>query len=89
MIFLIEYDRAQGRLVQSRSFSNSQRGEAEDVRLNLELALNGTDTVHEVVLLEAEDEAALRRTHQRYFETLAGILASSELVASLTAESLK
>ena len=47
-----------------------------DLRLNLELDLNRRGVDHEVVLLEAENEDALRRTHRRYFETLRQLLQS-------------
>jgi hypothetical protein len=70
MIFLIEYDRDQGRIVTIQSFDDSERGVAEDTRLALELNLNLTEIENEVVLLEAATEEALRRTHRRYFENL-------------------
>ena len=71
MIFLIEYDRGQGRIVTFKTFGDSERQEAEGARLQLELELNRLGTEHEVVLLEATSEKALRRTHRRYFEDLA------------------
>jgi hypothetical protein len=71
MIFLIEYDRRRGRLVSLRSFDESKRLGAENARLDLELRLNKLGIKREVVLLEAVNEDALRRTHRRYFETLA------------------
>ncbi len=71
MIFLIEYDRRQGRIVTFKTFADSARQEAEDSRLQLELELNRHGTEREVVLLEAASEKALRRTHRRYFEDLA------------------
>lgn len=76
MIFLIEYDRSQGRIVTFRTFDDSARQEAEDSRLQLELDLNRRGTEREVVLLEAASEEALRRTHRRYFETLSELLSS-------------
>ena len=76
MIFLIEYDRSQGRIVTFRAFDDSARQAAENARLQLELELNRLGTEREVVLLEAATEQALRRTHRRYFEDL------SELVNS-------
>ena len=74
MIFLIEYNRSQGRIVTFRDFDDSQRREAEDSRLGIELGLNRQGIDHEVVLLEAASEPALRRTHRRYFEDLRTIL---------------
>ena len=77
MIFLIEYNRLEGRIVTLRRFGDSQRTTAQDERLDIELALNRTGAEHEVVLLEAADEDALRRTHQRYFDDLSEILKSA------------
>lgn len=70
MLFLIEYDREKGKLVEMSRFADSDRQVANSARLNLELALNRRGVEHEVVLLEADDESALRRTHRRYFEDL-------------------
>lgn len=70
MIFLIEYDRERGRIVTIRSFTGSARKQAEESRLELELELNLNGNDNEVVLLEAETEEALRKTHRRYFEDL-------------------
>jgi len=77
MIFLIEYNRPQGRLVTFKRFQDSERLKAQNTRLDLELDLNRRGVSHEVVLLEAASEAALRRTHRRYFETLRQILESA------------
>ena len=77
MIFLIEYDRAAGRIVTFDVFDESDRLMAEDSRLKLELALNRQQANHEVVLLEASSEAALRRTHRRYFQTPSEIIRST------------
>lgn len=74
MIFLIEYNRSKGSIVTFRDFDDSQRREAEDSRLGIELDLNRKGIDHEVVLLEAASEDALRRTHRRYFEDLRQIL---------------
>lgn len=74
MIFLIEYNRSEGRLVTLREFDGSQRQEALDSRLELELELNRKGVDHEVVLLEAASEEALHRTHLRYFASLAEML---------------
>jgi len=68
MIFLIQYNRKQGRIVRIESFVDSDLKQAEELRLELDLGQEGIDD--EVVLLEAENEAAVRRTHGRYFENL-------------------
>lgn len=65
MIFLLQYDRSRGKLVEMRTFKDWK--EAYEARLDLELRLNRPGIRNEVVLLEAPDEAALRRTHGRYF----------------------
>jgi hypothetical protein len=70
MIFLIEYDRSAGRIVSMRTYDAARRPEAADARLDLELDLNRKGVDHEVVLLEADSEADLHRTHQRYFKNL-------------------
>ena len=74
MIFLIQYDRNEGRMVSIESFSDSERSKAQDLLLTLELQLNQNGTDNEVVLLEAESEDALRITHRRYFEDLSELL---------------
>lgn len=70
MIFLIEYNQARGEIESIEHFPDSQRDAAEAARLELELRLNHQRLVHEVVLLEAPTEDALRVTHRRYFESL-------------------
>ncbi len=77
MIFLIEYNRPEGRIVTFKKFKNSERLEAEKSRLDLELDLNRKGVEHEVVLLEAASEDALRRTHRRYFEDARQIMTSA------------
>lgn len=79
MIFLIEYDRSQGRVVTFTTFADSERPKAEDARLEMEIELNRQGTEREVVLLEAASEEALRRTHRRYFEDLAELVNSPSL----------
>jgi hypothetical protein len=74
MIFLIEYNRNRGRLMNFERFDDSERRKAEDARLELELTLNRLRITHEVVILEAASEEAVRRTHRRYFEDLADLV---------------
>ena len=71
MIFLVEYDRSESRLLRMRTFPDTAMREVEDVRLALELDLNRKHITREVVILQAVSEAALRRTHGRYFRTQA------------------
>ena len=68
MIFLIQYNRPTGRIESFRVFDETDRKAADDARLELELDLHRKNVDHEVVLLEASTEQALRRTHRRYFE---------------------
>jgi hypothetical protein len=74
MIFLIQYDRHEGRMISIESFSDSERSKAQDLLLTLELQLNQNGNDNEVVLLEAKSEDALRITHRRYFEDLSDLL---------------
>ena len=77
MIFLIEYNRPEGRLVTFKRFQDSERLTAQNARLDLELDLNRRGVAHEVVLLEAASEDGLRRTHRRYFEDASQIVKSA------------
>jgi hypothetical protein len=74
MIFLIEYERSKGAIVSFTGFDDGQSHSAEKARLEMELDLNRRGVEREVVLLEAENEEALRRTHRRYFEDLAQLV---------------
>jgi hypothetical protein len=75
MLFLIEYDRNQGKVVTIQEFDDSKK--AQNARLELELKLNRLGISHEVVVLEAATEAALRLTHRRYFENLSELVKAS------------
>ena len=69
MLFLIEYDRAEGQLVALTTFDDSRQRIAEQAHLDLELDLHRRGVDREIVLLKAATEAAVRETHRRYFET--------------------
>jgi hypothetical protein len=77
MLFLIEYAREKGKLVTFKAFSEKDSTLAKNTRLELELDLNRRGVNREVVLLEAENEEALRRTHRRYFENLEELVRAS------------
>jgi hypothetical protein len=77
MIFLIEYDRERGQIVTFQSFPDSERENSENARLEMEIGLNRRGIEHEVVLLEATSEQALRLTHRRYFEDLSELVKAS------------
>ena len=74
MIFLIEYDRGEGVIKSFRSFCDSEMPKAREAQFELELKLKRAGTDREVVLLQAENESTIRRTHRRYFEDLASLL---------------
>jgi hypothetical protein len=82
MIFLIDYDRGRGRIVSLSSFPDSELRMAEDSRLAVELTQNQSGIQREVVLLDAADEEALRRTHRRYFVDVEELLKSAKEAAA-------
>lgn len=77
MLFLIGYDRNRGQIVTFKTFDDSEREDAEVSRLEMELDLNRHGIEREVVILEADTEEALRRTHRRYFENLTELVNST------------
>ena len=76
MLFVVDYDRKQGRIVSFIKFDNVQRLEAENARLEIELHVDQSESNHEIVLLEAKDESALRESHSRYFDDLETLAAA-------------
>lgn len=68
MFFLMEYDRPKGKIINITRFHDNDRTKAENQRLMIEMELYKLHVDREVVLLEAINEDALRRTHRRYFE---------------------
>lgn len=74
MLFLIEYDRDASRIVRIEEYAAHAGAAAAAARLQIELDLNRRDSQHEVVILEADDREALRRTHRRYFDDLRTIV---------------
>ena len=77
MLFLIEYDRGAGKVLSLASFEDHERVLAGERRIEREVTLNRLRIDREVVLLEASSEAALRRTHRRYFENVADLTFAS------------
>lgn len=71
MIFLIDYDRATGSIRLFKEFQDRDRLKAAQLRLELEL-LDRADA--EIVLLEADNEETVRKTHARYFNTATQLL---------------
>lgn len=78
MIFLIDYDRLQGRVITLREFADSDRAAAENARLELELEQHRLGVEREVVILEAVDLSALQRSHGRYFKDLRELISDLE-----------
>jgi hypothetical protein len=81
MIYLVQYDRLAGTLIQMREYAPQDSEAAKDARLHLELSLLEQKISHEVVLLDASSERELRKTHGRYFETLEQMVAGAQPVA--------
>lgn len=77
MIFLVDYDRSGGVLLALRTYADDQASAAASDRLELELDLARRNISREVVLLQAANEADLRRTHRRYFATIAELTKAS------------
>ena len=61
--FMIVFDRGMRKILDLEAFENSE--EALEARLSREIESPGSAL--EIVVLGAEDENALRRTHSRYF----------------------
>ena len=77
MIFLIEYNRKAGTLLNIVPFGDSLRPEAQGSRLSLEIGNLTAGISNEIVLLEVPSESDLRRTHRRYFEPLEDLARSA------------
>ncbi len=73
--FLIVYDTAAGEILELKRFGAAQRALALSKRFARELAERDKRNI-EVVLLSAESEDELRRTHSRYFESSAELAES-------------
>jgi hypothetical protein len=66
MIFLVDYDRPTGRTLLFKTFDHTERQKAHDERVRIERDRDCQGlllTRREVVMLDARDEAALRRTN--------------------------
>jgi hypothetical protein len=67
LIYVIVYDRKGSRTIEKRRFGSDQRATAREERLKLELESKLHSQDVEVVLLEADSEEQLLRSHSRYF----------------------
>lgn len=81
MLFLIEYDRLRGEIVSMTTYANEQRDHAHDARLQMELRLRREVAKREVVIMEAANEDALRKTHARYFKSAQALVPSTPGIA--------
>jgi hypothetical protein len=75
--FLLVYDRPTGDLVQFREFADY--GDALNERFRLERVR--TNPHHEIVVLSAESQDNLKRTHSRYFKSVEEQLRSATLAS--------
>ncbi len=67
MIFVVVYDRKAGAVLETRRFANEQLSDAKAYRQRCELQHAARSDEVEVVILDAENEEALKQTHGRYF----------------------
>lgn len=74
MIFLLTYDRSNSKLEEIQTFTNDKILDAENQRLELELDNLKGGIDREVVILDALNEKELRKTHRRYFESMAELI---------------
>ena len=81
--YLVVYDVAAGRLLQLDEYADPN--DAAEARLKREIELSERSGL-EIVVLAAESQLALRRTHARYFNTV-GQLARTASTRSVTPSS--
>lgn len=74
MVFLVHYDRRAQRLMAFEQYADEQASRAYDDQLALELSLLGSDRENEIVIYQAEDEAAFRAAYPRYFHSMAELM---------------
>ena len=74
-LFLLRYDRHAGKLISIETFPDSERDRVMQERRRLETSW---PSHLEVMVLEADSEATIRRTHRRYFQTIEEMLADPE-----------
>lgn len=79
MLFLIQYNRKLGHIVNIKSFEDIKRQVAENTKLDMEIKLSRVDNIDEIVLLEASNEDALRITHGRYFDNIKELFLKSKV----------
>ncbi len=84
MIFIIEYDPPANNLLSLQKFPDAELREARDILHQMELNVFRNKLRHEVVMLEAEDEATIRRSHAHYFGIDAIQALADEIIARRT-----
>jgi len=77
VLYLIDDDPRSASLIEMRAFTDGQR-ELVQNPLDLELAKHARGEMQEIVLLEAAEDAGLRRTHGRCFATLETLAAPGD-----------
>lgn len=82
MLFLIEYDRLRGEIVSISTHADDQRALVDEARLGMELRQRRDATLHEVVVLQAANEDALRKTHARYFKSAQALVPATPGIAA-------
>jgi hypothetical protein len=80
--FLIVFDKAHARLLREVPYDDANEALTERFRAE-RLHRDSPDT--EVVVLTAQDAAALRRTHARYFQSLSDLASASKRVSAQSA----
>lgn len=82
MHFLFQYNRRTGDLGKPISFSGVDGGRrALEARFKAESATVDPDV--EIVVIEAESEHAMRRTHPRYFRTVSELAGDAQSAAAI------
>lgn len=89
MLFLIEYDRLRGEIISMTTYTDAQREQVDEDRLQLELRLRREATKREVVVMEAANEDALRKTHARYFNSAQALVPSVSGIDASSQEALR
>jgi hypothetical protein len=84
VLFLIEYDRSSATTLKLLEYQDQERAAAQTARLERELDINRANVDHEVVLLEASNLDALRKTHARYFDDIETMISRLEHTATST-----
>jgi hypothetical protein len=74
MIFLIKYMREDGQVVFCQEYDDSEMEKAQAARLEMEIEQSQEGRLNEIVLLQAENLDALKKTHSRYFKSLREML---------------